>query len=243
MADLIEQLMDYLSANQTDPLTYLLYFFIFSVAAAIILPIPIEIGLIWNPDVFFPIKALDLGLGKAVGAIAVFYIPILIAGTAKRLERRGPLRRLLNFLRITAEKSGVNRLRIYRVIGDLREAIKAALKKSGISRSRIYGKIKADHATPMATAPVPRWGWIRWLARKSEVLVRKHGVLAMYVLLSIPGMLDTVILYVFAIINMNRTVMTLRDFALANLLAGINRAFIIWALLEILGIDLFGYSQ
>jgi hypothetical protein len=34
-------------------------------------------------------------------------------------------------------------------------------------------------------------------------------------------------------------VMTLRAFALANFLAGINRAFIIYAVLEILGVRLF----
>jgi len=242
MADLIDQLMDYLSANQTDPWTYLLIFFLFSVAAAVILPIPIEIGLIWNPDVFFPIKALDMGLGKAVGAIAVFFIPILISRGARWLERKGPIRRLLKGFRNAAEESGIKKLRIYRASGDLLKTIKAALKKSGINRSRIYGKIGDDHSASAAPA-IPRWGWLRWMARKSEVLVRKHGVLAMYVLLSIPGMLDTIILYIFAIINMNRTVMTLRDFALANLLAGINRAFIIWALFEVLGIDLFGLQQ
>jgi hypothetical protein len=34
--------------------------------------------------------------------------------------------------------------------------------------------------------------------------------------------------------------MTLRDFAIANFLAGINRAFLIYAIIELLGWHLFG---
>jgi hypothetical protein len=181
MVDIFAQLMDYLQGNQTDPLTYLLVFFLFSVAAAIFLPIPIEIGLVWNPGMFFPIKALDLGLGKAVGAVAVFFIPSKVGAAARRL---------------------------------------------GVWHS------------PAVPAP-PRWGWLRWFANKSEAFTRKYGVLAMYVIMSIPGMIDTVPLYVFSIINKEQTLLSLRDFALANFLAGINRAFIIYALLEILGIRLF----
>ncbi len=239
MANIIDQLLNFLSANQTDTMTYLLLFFLFSVAAAVLLPIPIEIGLVWNPGTFFPIKALDMGLGKAVGSIVVFLIPIMVVRASKWLEKRRPIRRVTNALRKAGEKSGINRLPIYRATGDLLSAVKAALRKSGINRSRVYGKIKEDQSKTPAATQMPRWGWLRWLGRKSEALVRKHGVIAVYVLLSIPGMVDTVILYIFAIINANRTVMSLRDFALANFLAGINRAFIIYAVLEILGVKLF----
>jgi len=239
MADIIDQLLNFLSANQTDTVTYLIFFFLFTVAGAVILPIPIEIGLVWNPGTSFAIKALDMGLGKAVGATIVFLIPIMILKASKWLEKRRPIRRLTNAFREAGEKSGINRSQVYRVTGDLLDAVKAALRKSGINRSRVYGKIKEKQSkTPAATA-MPSWGWIRWIGRKSEALVRKHGVIAVYVLLSIPGMLDTVILYIFAIINANRTVMTLRDFALANFLAGLNRAFITYAVLNILGIRLF----
>jgi len=182
MANILDQLMDYLQTNQTDPLTYLIVFFLFSVAAAIFLPIPIEIGLVWNPGMFFPVKALDLGLGKAVGAIGVFYIP---------------------------------------------------------SRLRVVAKRLGWHSAPVATPAQPRWGWLRWLSVRSEAFTRRYGVIAMYVIMSIPGMIDTVPLYVFSIINKEGTLISLRDFAIANFLAGINRAFIIYALLEILGIGLF----
>jgi len=214
MADILGQLMDYLQANQTDPLTYLLVFFLFSVAAAIFLPIPIEIGLVWNPGLFFPLKALDLGIGKAVGAIAVFFIPSKVGAAARRLGRWGPLRHLRAGLGVAAEKSGIDQLRLYK-------------------------RLRHRRLAPAVTPAPPSWGWLRWLSRKSEGFTRRYGIIAMYIIMSIPGMIDTIPLYIFSIINKERTLMTLRDFALANFLAGINRAFIIFALLELLGIELF----
>ncbi len=189
MTGIIDQLMQFLTANQTDPVTYLVLFFLFSVAAAIFLPIPIEIGLVLNPSVYFPLKALDLGLGKAVGAVAVFYIPTGI--------------------RRFAHWTGWRRF-----------------------RSRLHSR------TSQTPAP-SRWGWLRWLSERSEKFTRRYGVLAMYFIMSVPGMVDTIPLYVFSIINKDRTLIRLRDFALANFLAGINRAFIIFAVLEVLGIKLF----
>jgi hypothetical protein len=214
MADILGQLMNYLEANQTDPLTYLVVFFLFSVAAAIFLPIPIEIGLVWNPGLFFPLKALDLGLGKAVGAIAVFFIPSKVGAAARRLSRWGPIKHL-------------------------RALLGAAGEKSGFDKSQLYKRLRRRRlAASVAPAP-PKWGWLRWLSRKSEGFARRYGVIAMYVIMSVPGMIDTIPLYIFSIINKERTLISLRDFALANFLAGINRAFIIFALLELLGIRLF----
>ena len=214
MADIIQQLMDYLMNNQADPATYLLIFFLLCVAAAIILPIPIEIALIWNPGVFFPVKALVLGLGKGTGAIAVFYIPTVLKKTVNKIRRLGLMRR-----------SG-------RVKGE-------AAHPPGLDGQRVFTR-------PTSTRPrksevgIPQWGWLRWFASKSEVLVRRFGVLAMYFIMSIPGMLDTIPLYVFSIINKEGTLMTLRDFAIANFLAGINRAFLMYAIVELLGWHLFG---
>lgn len=214
MVGILDHLLDYLQANQTDPFTYLLVFFLFSVAAAVFLPIPIEVGLIWNPGVFFPLKALDLGLGKALGAIAVFFIPSKLRASARWLGSRGPIRWI-------------------------RAKLGSAARKAGIDKSRAFKWIRQKRRAPPATPAPPRWGWLRWLTRNSERFVRRYGVVAMYVIMSIPGMVDTIPLYVFSIINKDRMLMRLRDFALANFLAGINRAFIIFALLEILGISLF----
>lgn len=171
MTDYIGELTNYLMAHQADPLTYLVIFFLFCVLAAIILPIPIEIMLIWNPSIFFPVKALVMGLGKGAGAIAVFQIGARVEKVVERFSR---------------------------------------------------------------------WGWFKWLLVKSEAFVRRYGIFAMYIIMSVPGMVDTIPLYLFAVFNREGTLIRLRDFALANFLAGINRAFLIYAILELLGIRLFG---
>ncbi len=241
MAGIIDQLLDFLNANQTDPLTYLFLFFLFSVAAAIFLPIPIEIGLIWNPGVFFPVKALDLGLGKAVGAVAVFYIPSGIRAFARWFRSRH-LREVFSGLRAVAVKTGTDKTR---PVAFCLSVLSEAACRMGLDKAP--GPDWAGESCPAPSTPPPapststplRWGWLRWLAEKSEKFTRKYGVIAMYTIMSIPGMIDTVPLYVFSIINKDRTLIPLRDFVLANFLAGINRAFIIFALLEILGISLF----
>lgn len=84
-----------------------------------------------------------------------------------------------------------------------------------------------------------RWGWFKWLLDKSEAFVRRFGIFAMYVIMSIPGMVDTIPLYLFSILNKEGQLMTLRDFAVANFLAGLNRAMIIYALFLLFGIKPF----
>lgn len=239
MVSVLDQLIDFLESNQADPLTYLLLFFLFSVAAAIILPIPVEIGLVINRGMFFPIKALDLGLGKCVGAIAVFFIPRGIGYSIRFLRRWRPVKRFLVHANTVAEKTGIYKSPGYAGLRRMVDAMHAAMVKSGIDGTHLYQKMQRRARVSPAAGARPRWGWLRWLAEGSEKLTRKYGVFALYAIMSIPGMIDTVVLYVFAIINVDRPIITLRDFALANFLAGINRAFIIYALLEILGIRLF----
>lgn len=224
LMEYLDQLMDYLMGNQSDTGTYLLVFFLLCVAAAVFLPIPIEIGLIWNPSLFFPVKALVMGLGKGVGAVAVFYIGAEIDKLARLLSGR----RLgkwwlykafpfLNRCELATKRSERGAL-LARMICSTTAALKAVERK---------------FARPPKTAERG------WLSRKSERFVRKYGVVAMYVIMSIPGMVDTVPLYLFSILNEEGTLISLRDFTLANFLAGINRAFIIFAILELLGIRLF----
>jgi hypothetical protein len=243
MTSALDQLLNFLNANQADPLTYLFLFFLFSIAAAVFLPIPIEIGLIWNPGLFFPLKALDLGLGKAVGAVAVFYIPSWVRSFVRWLRRRNQVIWIAVHLRAVARKTGADQtLCKRRPFSSIASALWAATCRLGLDKRRELAH-EAEKGSPEKGAPaVPmpaRWGWLRWLSRKSEKFTRKYGVLAMYFLMSIPGMVDTVPLYVFSIINKDRTLIRLRDFTFANFLAGINRAFIIFALLEILGMKLF----
>ena len=220
----MDMLMDYLMGNQSDTGTYLLIFFLLCVAAAVFLPIPIEIGLIWNPSLFFPVKALVLGLGKGAGAVVVFYIGAMLDKLARLLSARRLGRwwigRTCAFLGRC--ESGVRRT-------ERGEAL-ARLICSACATLRQLEKKLARPPKPAGRG---------WLMRKTEAFVRKYGVVAMYVIMSIPGMVDTIPLYLFSILNEEGTLISLRDFTLANFLAGINRAFIIFAILELLGIRLF----
>ena len=165
-----DQLTDLLSQHEADPLVYLLIFFAFCIVAAIALPIPIEIMLVVNPTVSFPLKALVMGLGKGVGALAVFHIG-----------------------------------------------------------AKVEEVLRFSH-----------WGWFRWVLAKSEAFVRRFGTIALYLIMSIPFMLDSVPLYLFSILNKEGHFMTLRDFVFANFLAGINRAIMVYMLFYELGAkDLF----
>ena len=169
--EMFNELMDYLSTHQADPATYLLIFFIFCVAAAVILPIPVEIALVVNPSIHIALKAAVMGLGKGTGALAVFFIGRKIDETVGQ-----------------------------------------------------YAK---------------KWRWYNWLLVKSEKLVRKYGYVAMYAIMSVPGMVDTIPLYIFSILNQEGQLMTLRYFVLVNILAGVTRAFLIYALFTAFGWEWF----
>jgi membrane protein YqaA with SNARE-associated domain len=172
MTDFLSQLMDYLTANQADPVTYLLIFYLFCVAASIILPIPVEVALVVNPGIHIAVKAAVMGLGKGTGALAVYFIGRKIDETVGQYARK--------------------------------------------------------------------WRWYSWLLVKSEKLVRRYGYVAMYAIMSLPGMVDTIPLYIFSILNKEGELMTLRGFVLVNVLAGVTRAFLIYALFMAFGIELFG---
>ena len=53
---------------------YLFAVFLYAIAATVILPIPVELLLPLYPGIDPGIKAVVLGLGKAAGAIVVFYV-------------------------------------------------------------------------------------------------------------------------------------------------------------------------
>ena len=163
-----DSLGDWLNQYQADPATYLFLFFLFCIAASIILPIPVEILLV-VPGVPFVYKAIVMGLGKGVGAIAVFYIGAEIEQVVRRFSK---------------------------------------------------------------------WRWFKWLLDKSEIFVRRYGYGAMYVIMSIPGMVDTIPLYIFSILNKEGELMTLRGFAIVNVLAGMTRAALIYLLFVVLDIPI-----
>jgi membrane protein YqaA with SNARE-associated domain len=167
--DYIGELMDFLEANSADPVTYGIVLFIYTIAATVFLPIPVEVALVLNPGTSVIYKALILGFGKAVGSIIVYYIG-----------------------------AGVG---------------------SGIQK---YSE---------------SWGWFRVLVKWSNWMVERFQYVGLYVLLSIPGMLDTIPVYLFSVFN-KEGVLELKYFALVNFLAGITRALAIIFLLEEFGIKL-----
>lgn len=163
-------IVSWLANNQLDPITYVVVFFAYCVAAAVALPLPVELLLAGDPVVPFPVKALVMGLGKGVGALAVFYIGV------------------------TVEKSVMR---------------------------------------------YAHWGWFKWLLDHSERLVRRYGYYAMFGIMAIPGMVDTIPLYIFSILNKEGKLMDWRWFVIVNILAGITRAVLIYVIDVTFGLGLF----
>jgi membrane protein YqaA with SNARE-associated domain len=54
--------------------SYLVVLFLYAIAAAVFLPLPVEALLPFHPEIDALVKAVVLGLGKGVGAILVFTI-------------------------------------------------------------------------------------------------------------------------------------------------------------------------
>lgn len=83
-----------------DPIIYSIVFFIYVIAATIVLPIPVEIGLFFSPETPIFIKALILGFGKAVGSVIVFILGDKISGGTYRLfSKNVVLRAFMNAMR------------------------------------------------------------------------------------------------------------------------------------------------
>jgi len=75
---------------------------------------------------------------------------------------------------------------------------------------------------------------------KSEWLVEKFGYIGLLIILSIPGMVDTIPLYIFSVFNREGKVLEMKWFAVVNFLGGVIRAAFIYLLFYCFGIDLFG---
>jgi len=74
----------FLKAIESNPLEFSVVFFIYTILATVILPIPVEAALFFSMDhTPFYVKALLLGLGKMVGAALVFKIGDKIGDTVK----------------------------------------------------------------------------------------------------------------------------------------------------------------
>jgi len=72
-----------------------------------------------------------------------------------------------------------------------------------------------------------KWGWFRWVLNKSEVFVRRFGYPAIFIIMSIPLMTDTVPLYLFSLLNKEGKLLNVWWFSLVNVAAGFTRATIV----------------
>jgi hypothetical protein len=83
--------MSFLEVSASDPIVFSIIFFIYTVLAALFLPLPVEIGLFFSPATPVAVKILIMGLGKMVGAILVFYIGLKVGDRIKLWSSRIPL--------------------------------------------------------------------------------------------------------------------------------------------------------
>ncbi len=84
------------------------------------------------------------------------------------------------------------------------------------------------------TLRLPR---LRWIMEQLQAFVARTRYWGLYIILSIPGMFDTIPLYIFALFNRNG-LMKVSNFALVSFLSGMTRALLVWLILEIFGITI-----
>jgi len=82
-------MMEILLESMQDPVLYSIIFFIYVILAAIILPIPVEIGL-FNPYMNPAVSVAIMATGKAIGAYIVFFVGFKIHGKMEQLTDRIP---------------------------------------------------------------------------------------------------------------------------------------------------------
>jgi hypothetical protein len=166
----VDGLLSFLEQMQGDPLTYSVVFLLYAIAATVFLPIPVELMLFLSPATPFVLKALLLGLGKALGSILVFYIGMNVEGPILNLSKK--------------------------------------------------------------------WGFFRMVVSTCRWFTTKLGYLGLYLIMSVPLMVDTVPVYLFSIFKDEGRRRDVRIFALTNLAAGVTRAAIVYLVFDHLGVKI-----
>jgi len=166
-------LIDILLNAFGDPISYSIIFLIYVIFAAIILPIPVEIGL-FNPYIHPIWLIIILAIGKGIGAFIVFNISKTIRKKIKK---------------ITIEKN---------------------------------------------------WKITKKIISKSENFVKKYGHYGLFIIMSIPLMVDSITLYLFSLLNPieEKTTLTLTKFVMINMAAGATRGIIILSIFYYIGIKI-----
>ncbi|HMA83297.1 MAG TPA: hypothetical protein VKP59_03620 [Candidatus Thermoplasmatota archaeon] len=155
-------LIEILTQSYQNPIIYSFLFFIYTILAAVILPIPVEIGL-FNPNVHPVLLISILAIGKGVGAGIVFIIGAKIRSLLKTMNSSGPVtKKILTYC---------------------------------------------------------------------EAFVIKYGNIGLFIIMSIPLMIDSVSLYLFSLLNpkeeSGKYALAQQRFIIINIGAGIVRGSII----------------
>jgi uncharacterized membrane protein YdjX (TVP38/TMEM64 family) len=96
-----------LGLESVGVVAYLFGLFVYAIAAAVILPIPVELLLLLYPEINPAFKAIALGLGKAVGAIVVFFVGNKVNPYIERWTDRHPIgKRVLKLLEGFVRRTG-----------------------------------------------------------------------------------------------------------------------------------------
>jgi membrane protein YqaA with SNARE-associated domain len=166
-------LIDILLGAIEDPFSYLMLFLIYVILAAIILPIPVEIGL-FNPNIHPVWLIFVLALGKGIGAFIVYFVS---------------------------------------------QGIRKKIKNFTIGKT---------------------WDITKKIISKSEKFVKKYGHYGLFIIMSIPLMIDSLTLYLFSLLNPTeeKTALTSSKFVIINIAAGATRGIIILSIFYLIGVKL-----
>ena len=91
----------------TGDIGYIVALFLYSIAAAVALPIPVELFLFLPTGVDPIVRAVVLGLGKAVGAILVFFVGVRVNPWIERwMGRHSLAARILKLMERFVRRTG-----------------------------------------------------------------------------------------------------------------------------------------
>ncbi len=83
LSSFLDDMMHFLEASASDPVSFSVIFLTYTVLAAIFLPIPVEIGLFFSPATPAVVKVLVMGFGKMLGSMLVFSIGLKLGDGIK----------------------------------------------------------------------------------------------------------------------------------------------------------------
>jgi hypothetical protein len=76
--DIVGIFMGFLESLANSPLEYAVVLYLYSIATAVLLPIPVELGLFLAPSLGILTKSLIVAAGKATGCVLVFYLGLKV---------------------------------------------------------------------------------------------------------------------------------------------------------------------